>query len=226
MMLNKTIRTGIAVATLLIAPLSAHAADMPGPRYKEPAYIVAPMFSWTGFYVGLNAGYMWGSSQWSGTSNFEVSPKGWLGGGTIGYNFQTGTWVWGIKGDIDYAALKGTADSAFCTGCLFKETWVSTFRGRVGYAYDRWLPYFTGGLAYGNMYMQGPAGGSENKTKAGWTAGAGVEYAFMGAWSAKLEYLYVDLGSATCGMANCGLATDEQVKFKSSIVRVGMNYRF
>jgi outer membrane immunogenic protein len=224
-MMNKTIRAAIAVTALLIAPIAAQAADLSRPNYKAPEYI-APMFSWSGFYVGLNGGYMLGSSQWSGTSNFEVSPKGWLGGGTIGYNFQTGTWVWGIEGDMDYAALKGTNDSAVCTGCLFKETWISTIRGRVGYAADRWLPYLTGGLAYGNMYMQGPAGGSQNKTKAGWTAGAGVEYALSGPWSAKLEYLYVDLGSATCGMASCGLATDETVKFKANIVKAGLNYRF
>ena len=113
-----------------------------------------------------------------------------------------------------------------CAGCTFKETWLGTLRGRVGYSFDRWLPYLTGGLAYGNMYIQGPSGGSENKTKAGWTLGAGVEYAFLGAWSTKLEYLYVNLGSATCGMATCGLATNEEVKFSASVVRVGLNYRF
>jgi outer membrane immunogenic protein len=215
----------MTVALLALALAGpALAADLPRPSYKAPVY-VAP-FSWTGFYVGLNGGYMWGQSKWSGTSNFEVTPKGWLGGGTLGYNFQTGVWVWGIEGDIDYVNLKGTADSSFCSGCTFKETWLGTLRGRVGYSYDRWLPYLTGGLAYGNMYMQGPAGGSENKTKAGWTLGAGVEYAFLGAWSTKLEYLYVDLGSATCGMANCGFATNEEVKFKASVVRVGLNYRF
>ncbi len=224
-MMTRTIRLGIAAVTLLIAPIAAQAADLARPSYKAPIY-VAP-FSWTGFYIGLNGGYMWGQSKWSGPAgDFEVTPKGWLGGGTLGYNYQTGLWVWGIEGDIDYAALKGTSDSSFCSGCLFKETWISTVRGRVGYSYDRWLPYLTGGLAYGNMYMQGPAGGSATKTKAGWTAGLGVEYAFAGPWSAKLEYLYVDLGSATCGMASCGLATDEEVNFKASIVRAGLNYRF
>jgi outer membrane immunogenic protein len=223
-MMTKTIRAGIAVVALLIAPISAVAADLPRPSYKTPVY-VAP-FSWNGFYVGLNGGYMFGQAKWSGAAAFETTPKGWLGGGTLGYNFQTGVWVWGIEGDIDYVALKGTADSSFCAGCTFKETWLGTLRGRVGYSFDRWLPYLTGGLAYGNMYIQGPSGGSENKTKAGWTLGAGVEYAFLGAWSTKLEYLYVNLGSATCGMATCGLATNEEVKFTASVVRVGLNYRF
>ena len=224
-MINKLIRTGLATASLLFLPLVAQAADLRAPSYKAPAY-VAPEFNWTGFYVGVNAGYGWGTSQWSGPANFSLSPNGWLAGGTLGYNYQMGRFVLGIEGDIDYMNLKGTNSSVVCTGCYFKDTWLSTVRGRLGYAYDRWLPYLTGGLAYGNVYMAGPGGGSENKTKAGWTAGAGVEYAFAGAWSAKLEYLYVDLGNATCGMASCGLATDESVNFKASIVRAGLNYRF
>ncbi len=152
-MMTKTIRTGIAVAALLSAPIAAQAADLPAPTYKAPAYVApVPIFSWTGFYVGLNGGYGWGKSNWSGSGgNFEVTPKGWLGGGTLGYNIQTGGWVWGIEGDIDYMNLKGTADAAFCPSCTFKDTWLGTIRGRIGYSYDRWLPYLTAGGAYGNM---------------------------------------------------------------------------
>ena len=204
----------------------ALATDLPRPSYKAPMY-VAPEFNWTGFYVGLNGGYGWGSSQWSGPATFSTSPNGWLAGGTIGYNYQTGgNFVFGIEGDIDYMNLKGTNSSAVCSGCYFKDTWLSTVRGRLGYAYGRWMPYLTGGLAYGDVYMAGPSGGSQDKTKAGWTLGGGAEYTFAGAWSAKLEYLYVDLGNATCGMASCGLASDESVNFKANIVRAGLNYRF
>jgi outer membrane immunogenic protein len=220
-----------ACAGLIAAAVASpsFAADLPRPSYKSPVYspeYVAP-FSWTGFYVGLNGGYGWGQSKWSGSAgNFEVSPKGWLAGGTLGYNLQTGAWVWGIEGDIDYVNLKGTADAAFCPSCTFKDTWLGTLRGRIGYSFDRWLPYLTGGLAYGNMYLSTGNGGSVNRTKAGWTAGAGLEYAFVGAWSAKIEYLYVDLGSATCGSAACVLPSDETVNFKASLVRLGVNYRF
>jgi outer membrane immunogenic protein len=224
-MMTKTIRTCAAVVALLIAPIGALAADFPRSNYKAPEYI-APLFSWTGFYVGINAGYGWGQSNWSGSAgNFEVTPNGWLGGATLGYNLQTGAWVWGLEGDIDYVNLKGTADNAFCPGCTFKDTWLGTFRGRIGYSFDRWLPYVTGGGAYGNMYMSS-AGGSATKTQAGWTAGAGVEYAFSGGWSTKLEYLYVDLGSATCGSAECVLPSDQTVSFKANLVRAGLNYRF
>ena len=224
-MMMRMIRSGLGLAALLMAPVVAQAADLPRPSYKSPVY-VEPAFSWTGFYVGANAGYMWGQSKWSGGQNFEITPSGWLAGGTIGYNYQIGVWVWGIEGDVDYAALKGTNESAACSGCLVKDTWMSTVRGRVGYSMNQFLPYLTGGLAYGNVYMQGPAGGSEDKTRAGWTAGAGVEWAFSRAWSTKLEYLYVDLGDVTCGQANCGNLADTTVNFKSSIVRVGLNYRF
>ena len=221
---SKFILTGVAAAALLVAPLGAKAADLPQPSYKAPAY-VAPYFSWTGFYVGLNGGYMWGTSKWSGgAGDFEVSPKGWLAGGTLGYNLQTGVWVWGIEGDIDYANLKGTGDT-ICTGCEIKNTWFGTLRGRVGYAFDRWLPYLTGGAALGNVDVSTP-GGSASRTKFGWTAGAGIEYAFFGNWSAKAEYLYTDLGSSSCDYATCVIPADASVDFTASIARLGINYRF
>ena len=97
--------------------------------------------------------------------------------------------------------------------------------GRIGYAWDRWLPYITGGVAYGDVKMTAGAAGSETKSKLGWTAGAGVEYAFMGAWSAKLEYLYVDLGKVTCTAA-CSGTTPIDVTFTSNILRGGVNYKF
>ena len=220
-----------ACAGLLVAAVASpsFAADLPRPSYKSPVYSpeYAAPFSWTGFYVGLNVGYGFGQSKWSGSAgNFEVTPKGWLAGGALGYNLQTGAWVWGIEGDIDYMNLKGTANAAFCPSCTFKDTWLGTIRGRIGYSYDRWLPYLTAGGAFGNINMDFGAGASATKTQAGWTAGAGVEYAFAGPWSAKLEYLYVDLGSATCGSAVCMLPSDETVNFKANIVRAGVNYRF
>ncbi len=222
-MMKRIVRLGFMAAALAAAPIATQAADLGRPYAPPPAYVEP--FTWTGFYVGVNTGFMLGKSTWSGPSNFSVSPNGWLAGGTVGYNLQTGWWVWGVEGDIDYVSLKGTADAAVCSGCLFKDTWFGTVRGRVGYAAERWLPYFTGGLAFGNVYMQGPSGGSATSTKAGWTVGAGVEYAFARSWSAKLEYLYVDLGSAPCGMASCGFATDETINFTANVVRAGLNLR-
>jgi outer membrane immunogenic protein len=87
------------------------------------------------------------------------------------------------------------------------------------------LPYATGGAAFGDITVNTPAGGSQAQNKVGWTAGAGVEYAFTGSrWSTKLEYLYVNLGSATCDAAHCGVSTSAD--FKANVVRLGLNYRF
>ncbi len=203
------------------------AADLPRPSYKSPIY-VAP-FSWSGFYVGINGGYGWGKSSWNptaaaGTGDFTV--KGPLVGGTLGYNMQTGSFVWGLEADAAVSWIKGTTTTAFCgvPGCETSNRWLATGRGRIGYAWDRWLPYITGGVAYGDIKMSRGPLGSETKSKLGWTAGAGVEYAFLGAWSAKAEYLYVDLGKTTCGAALCGVDTD--VKFTAHIGKIGLNYRF
>ena len=219
----------IACAGLLATAVASPsvAADLPrkAPIYKAPVYVAG--FSWTGFYVGINGGYGFGKSSWSNplgsSGNFNV--KGGLVGGTLGYNLQTGSWVFGLEGDVDASWIKG-ATTPFCglPGCETRNRWLATGRGRIGYAWDRWLPYITGGAAFGDIKMTPFGGASETKTKIGWTLGGGFEYAFMGPWSAKIEYNYVDLGKATCGVATCGIDTD--VKFKANIVKVGVNYRF
>lgn len=224
--LPMTVYIGLLVAAMATP---SFAADLPRPSYKAPIYSV-PAFSWTGFYVGLNAGYGWGTSDWSSSATSgSTKPKGALAGGTLGYNLQTGAWVWGLEGDIDYSWMKGSDSSGTgrCSGagCETKNTWLATARGRLGYAgWDRWLPYVTGGAALGNIKMSPNTGTSESKTKFGWTLGGGVEYALMSNWTTKIEYLYTDLGKATCSAAACGIDTD--VKYKASVVRLGLNYRF
>lgn len=207
------------------------AADMPRPAYKAPLY-VAP-FSWSGFYVGINGGYGWGTSSWtdpvSGGTTGDFDVNGALAGGTLGYNLQTGSWVWGLEADLDYSWIKGadtTTTHCVPLGCQTSLPWLATGRARIGYAWDRWLPFITAGAAYGDIKMTPPkpSGISEEQWKLGWTAGVGVEYAFMGSWSAKIEYLYVDLGTATCSAATCN--NDIDVGFKTNIVRAGLNYRF
>jgi outer membrane immunogenic protein len=220
-MLSRMIQASIAVIALLIVPLAAQAADIPS---KAPAYSAPSYFSWTGFYIGLNGGYGFGTADWPTPPPTSFKATGYLAGVTLGYNYQTGSWVWGLEGDVDYSSLKGT-ETTVCgasPGCETKLKYFGTARGRIGYAWDRWLPYLTAGAAFGNIENSGP-GGSETKTKLGWTAGLGVEYAFMGAWSAKLEYLYADLGTMTC--STC-FAVSQDIKFKANIVRAGVNYRF
>jgi outer membrane immunogenic protein len=209
---------------LLLAPIAAQAADLRTPNYKSPAYVAPAYANWSGFYLGLNAGYGFGKSNWDVPASTN-SPKGFLGGGTIGYNLQTGTWVWGVEGDFDVSTMKGTSDCIAGVTCETKNSWLGTARGRLGYAgWSNWLPYFTGGLAMGDIKAANSALSSANKTKMGYALGAGVEYAMWSNWSVKLEYLYVDLGKFDCGIA-CGAATDN-VSFKANVVRAGLNYRF
>jgi outer membrane immunogenic protein len=201
--------------------LPSYAADMSRPDFKAPSS--AAPWNWTGFYIGINGGYGFGKSNWTNvgatTGDFNVS--GALAGGTIGYNLQTGLWVWGAEADIDASSIKGT-DATIC--CETKNDWLATARGRIGYAMDRWLPFLTGGVAFGDVKMTPVRFPAETSTKIGWTAGGGLEFAFQGAGSAKVEYLYVDLGKASCDVTTCGVATD--VPFKTSIVRGGINYHF
>jgi outer membrane immunogenic protein len=220
-MIKTSIRIAIAAMALLFAGFAAQAADL---HYKAPAY-TAPVYSnWTGFYVGVNAGYGFGTSNWDFPA-VSPKPKGFIGGGTVGYNLQTGTWVWGIEGDIDFSTMKGSADCPPLGSCETKNSWLGTARGRIGYAgWNNWLPYITGGAAAGDIKATDNAG-SATKTKIGWTAGVGVEYAFMSNWSAKIEYLYADLGKFDCGV-NCGSATTDNISFKANLVRAGLNYRF
>lgn len=221
-------------AGLLAAAMASpsFAADLPRPVYKAPpAPFIAP-FSWSGFYIGLNGGYGWGKADISNAlGNFTTDQQdGWLIGGTVGYNLQTGNWVWGLEGDIDYALIKGNTSNTITVGpcavggCTVKDTWFATARGRIGYAWNRFMPYITGGGAFAGVKVESSNGTNESDTATGWTLGGGVEWAFTGAWSAKLEYLYADLGKTTCAATTCGLDTD--VEPKINIVRAGINYRF
>lgn len=221
-MMTKTTRTGIAVAALLMAPMVAQAADMPrkAPLYTAPVYA-----SWTGFYVGVNAGYGFGKSNWD-VPLVSPEPKGAVAGLTLGYNFQTGTWLWGAEGDFDYSGMKGSSDCPTPATCETKNSWLGTARARLGYAgWNNWLPFITAGAAMGDIKASNSALLTDaHKTKLGWTAGLGVEYALRSNWSVKLEYLYVDLGKFDCGIA-CGAVVDN-VSFNANLVRAGVNYRF
>jgi outer membrane immunogenic protein len=222
-MKTKLILTGIAAA-MLTAPLGAQAADLPHPAYKAPAYVAPLAANWTGFYVGLNGGYGFGSSDWDSPA-VSPDPTGGMVGATIGYNFQTGMWVWGFEGDIDWSDMKGDVTCG-SGSCETKNDWFGTARARLGYAgWNNWLPYVTGGAAFGDVKADlTTTGTTKSSTQIGWTAGAGVEWAFRSNWSFKLEYLYADLGSFDCGTA-CG-ATVDNVTFTTNLVRAGINYRF
>jgi outer membrane immunogenic protein len=209
---------------LLALTGAATAADIPrAAPVKAPAYY-APAYNWTGFYLGINGGYGWGRSEWDGFGA-STDPSGFLAGGTIGYNWQTGPLVFGLEGDIAWSDMRGTFSNAACPfGCETRNGWLATARGRFGYAIDRVMPYVTGGLAAGDIRAN-PAGfPGASDTNVGWTVGAGLEAAVTGNWTAKIEYLYVDLGDVGCSAAACGIATN--VGYQANVVRAGLNLRF
>ena len=222
----KTIAAGCFAVAALIVAQSATAADLSvAPLYKAPPPAMAPAYNWSGFYLGVNGGGGWGHSNWD-TSSDRIGLSGGLVGGTAGYNWQLGNAVLGIEGDIDWANLKGTNSSTLCpAGCSTSDTWLSTVRGRAGYAFGGVLPYLTGGLALGDIRAATPGFAGASNTSAGWTAGGGIEFGLTGNWSAKAEYLYVDLGKFNCGTACNGLPTDN-VSMHDNVVRAGVNYRF
>jgi outer membrane immunogenic protein len=210
---------------LAVAAQSAFAADLSvAPLYKAPPPQFSQVYDWTGFYLGVNGGGGWGHSGWRDVST-GVGLSGGQVGGTAGYNWQIGRAVVGLEGDLDWSGVQGTATSAGCpAGCSTSDSWLGTVRGRVGYAFDRFLPYVTGGLAVGDIKAATPGFPGATNTNTGWTVGGGVEVSLPGNWSAKAEYLHVDLGSFDCGAA-CGLPSDT-VSMHDNLVRAGVNYRF
>jgi outer membrane immunogenic protein len=219
-------RLCLALIGLMALAGSAAAADLPRPApvpyYKAPpAYMP---YNWTGFYIGINGGGAFGTSNWDSNGSRNIS--GGLVGGTIGYNYQWGQAVFGVEGDIDWADINGTSTNATCPlGCKTSDTWLSTVRGRLGYAADRFMPFVTGGAAFGDIRASTPGFASASSTNAGWTLGGGIEGAITQNWTAKVEYLYVDLGNFNCGL-NCGVGVTNNVSFKTNILRAGINYKF
>jgi len=202
---------------------AATAADLGRPITKAPPPVVAPIYNWTGLYIGINGGGGWGNSSWSSSHPGDFDVSGGLIGGTIGYNWQSGPWVLGLEGDIDWSNIKGSALDLWGAPIETKNEWLATLRGRVGYAFDRFLPYVTGGAAFGDVKGTSVVT-SKTDTRAGWTVGGGVEFALMPNLSAKIEYLYVDLGDFDCSV--CSGVSPDDVKFTTNIVRGGLNYRF
>jgi outer membrane immunogenic protein len=203
-----------SVGLAVLGMTSASAADMPRREVmpaKAPAYAVQ-MYNWTGPYIGINGGYGWGGNSGN---------DGGLVGGTLGYNYQTGPWVFGLEGDLDWSGIKG---STACggTSCETRNDWLGTARGRLGYAMGATgsiMPYITGGAAFGDIKNSVAGIGSSSDSKVGYAIGGGLEAALSGPWTAKVEYLYVDLGNGPTVGGNAS-------SFHSNIIRAGLNYRF
>ncbi|HSP50944.1 MAG TPA: outer membrane protein [Pseudolabrys sp.] len=139
-----------------------------------------------------------------------------------GYNYQMGQAVFGLEGDGDWSNIRGSTSGGACTGtsCETRNSWLATARGRLGYALGRFMPYVTGGAAFGDIKTSIAGVGDTRTTKTGWTVGGGLEAAIAGPWTAKVEYLYVDLGDTGT------VVPGANASFHTNIVRAGLNYRF
>ena len=209
---------------LALAAMPASAADLPrGSTYRAPAY--AAQYNWTGFYLGINGGGGFGDSSWNGFA-VSNSPTGGMIGGTAGYNWQGAgsPWVFGLEGDIDWSSVSGSHACTAATMCESKNTWLGTIRGRVGYAWDRIMPYLTAGGAFGNIQANRTGFAGASDANVGWTVGGGIEAAIAGNWTAKAEYLYASFGDTACNAVACGVATN--VDMRLHMLRAGVNYRF
>ena len=236
-------RTSLCASTAALALVAASAGLAPGgaadlniaPIYKPPA---AALPTWAGTYVGVAGGGAWGGAVVRNnatgadqTSHFDLA--GGPFGVTTGINAEGGNGVLGLEADISATSKKGSTlefppNAAFSNEV--REQWLSTFRGRVGYARDNWLVYATGGAALANVAnsIVAPAGMiSDLQWHWGWTAGGGVEVKLNADWSAKIEYLYVGLQDKSYfnPVPSPALPGNQRLHLDEHIVRVGVNYK-
>jgi outer membrane immunogenic protein len=242
----------VLTAALLSVVLLGHAfaADLPpaAPPRAPAVYVpvVAPVYNWGGFYVGINGG--WGFASGSPTYTVVGGPlngltgtgsgslNGGVAGGQIGANYQIDALVIGIEGDFDWSGQKRTDSFACGAACTVSETiklpWIATIRGRFGYAIDRVLLFGTGGVAFthasDNVTLTGTGTiFSASSTNVGWTIGAGGEVALAQNWTAKIEYLYIGTNVKQSGALSLISGTvSETANVHDSLIRAGVNFKF
>ena len=237
---------GSVALLALVAGGPAGAAVMPvkAPVYKAPVAAPVPIFNWTGVYVGGQGGYAWGRvgyELFDFSQAWFMKPKGAFGGGHLGYNWQSGPWVFGAETDIN----GGSIDDGFVTssGVIFssKVDWFGSARVRIGYAQDRWMAYATGGYAFGHFEhvndARGAFGGNtgilrpaaHDEVRHGWTVGGGLEYAVWDNWTVRAEYRFTDYGEKSYPEFDIGGGTTNiahHVDLTMQQVLLGITYKF
>ncbi len=206
--------TSAIAAMLALAPV-AYAADVVGEEPPAPAPVeIEPVATWSGLYVGVNVGYGWGDFE-NNAGIGDIEADGFNAGGYVGYNFQSGPFVYGVEGDLAYSWLDGEL-----AGVVAEQGFNGAVRGRVGYALDPVLLYAAGGLAF--TQAEATAGAvNDSNTHIGWTAGVGAEAFVTQNIIGRVEYRYNDFGPETYN-----LGAPVEVELKSHEVRFGVGVKF
>lgn len=242
----------------LVLPASAMAADLAARMPVKAPPVVATIFSWSGFYVGGHAGYAWGRSQTdvgrpdaldcgNGPSceNIAYDINGAFGGGYLGYNWQAGSFVFGLEAEGGYIGARKTVFSTIATDHRFETSYggYGAFTGRAGFAVDRTLFYAKGGFAVARIKNEAlddfPTPdpehiGRSDTTRWGWAAGAGIEYAITNNWIVRGEYLYMqfnnrtvfDLGDGSGGVPPATQPSPYTFHDHLHTARLGLAYKF
>jgi opacity protein-like surface antigen len=239
-----TFLTALAAAVSVSA---ANAANLPVKSPAAPDPVAPREYDWGGFYAGGLLGYGGADSTHCDNGTCAAPgityPKpymhGWLGGATLGFNWQIANWVTGVEGDWSWGKIEGSASSTptfFCNvagnnGCVTEVNSIGTLRARAGYAFGKILPYVTAGVAFTRLHASigTPPLSQDGTTKSNFTWGGGIETALDARWSVKLEYLHVNyLGDFEYDTAHaCGPAPSCSVSVRGiDLVRLGVNYRF
>ena len=241
--------TASSVALMAVA---ANAADMGYPVKAPPQSVVAER--WSGPYIGVNAGAAWNRARFfdQGLDGFVGVPfafpagefwspneAGFTGGGQIGYNWQAGSFVYGLEADLNWANSKTSAlflatPNAGDVTASTKLDWFSTVRGRLGVTFSPVLLYVTGGLAIGHFsdswgQTAAPTIFASDTVRLGWTVGAGLEYMFAQNWTVKVEGLYADFGATDIvgfPPGTPGFGYRSRFEHTTTVVRAGLNWKW
>jgi outer membrane immunogenic protein len=249
---------GIGALALAGMALPASAADLGArPITKAPVAAPVPVFSWTGCYIGGNVGGQW--ANFDGDISVAAVPvvlpsgavvavtndstSGVVGGGQIGCQWQTGAWVFGIEGDggasslkRDFAVVNPVFPFVVGDAFRFENNWQASVRGRLGYAFDRWLIYATGGVQFTNVEATAALVGfpivQVDKTLTGWTVGGGVEWAFTNNFSLGVEYRFAKYDNENFGFGTFAVLPTALAGFAANAdlethqVTARLNWRF
>ena len=231
--MKKKIALAAAAVSILFTG-AASAADLAARPYtKAPPPVVAPIYNWTGFYIGVSGGGGWADTRWQyfgSAVNTNHDLSGWLAGGQVGYNWQAGSWVFGLEADGHWADIEGSTlcpNPAFVCGSEVRA--LASFRGRLGYAAGPVLFYGTGGAGYVDARYSAttPAGPNffYSTDRWGYAAGAGIEWGFAPNWSAKVEYMHYGFGGWTAPIGALSIVSTD-LRLDIDTVKAGINYRF